>query len=195
MRPSHLQLGRLTDQSSPKQVARKDMLRAAVLVFAGTIFIALSARIQVPMWPVPMTMQTFAVLLVGMTFGARLAGVTLLTYIAQGALGLPVFATGMGMASLMGPTAGYILGFGVAAVVTGYLANRSGAKGYLRNFLIAVSGGVIIHALGAIWLAQFVGAQSAATLGITPFVLGDLMKCALVALALPSACKLMGKLR
>lgn len=195
MRPSHLQLGRLTGLSSPPQAARKDVLRAALLVLAGTIFIALSARIQVPMWPVPMTMQSFAVLLVGMTFGARLAGITLLTYIAQGALGLPVFAIGMGMASLMGPTAGYILGFGVAAVVTGYLADRSGAKGYLHNFLIAVSGGAIIHALGAIWLAQFIGAERAITLGVAPFVLGDLMKCALVALALPSACKLIRNLR
>lgn len=191
MKPSHLQPEHLIDPTSTPQDARKDLLRAALLVMAGTIFIALSARIQVPMWPVPMTLQTFAVLLVGMTFGARLAGITLLTYIVQGALGLPVFATGVGMASLMGPTAGYIMGFGVAAVVTGYLADRGGATGYLRSFATALLGGVIIHAFGAVWLAQFIGADPALMLGVVPFIPGDVVKCALVALVLPSAWKFM----
>jgi len=190
MRPSHLQPERLMNPTPSPQDARKDLLRAALLVLTGTIFIALSARVQVPMWPVPMTMQTFAVLLIGMTFGARLAGITLLTYIAQGALGLPVFASGVGMASLMGPTAGYIMGFGVAAVVTGYLADRGGATGYLRSFATALLGGAIIYALGTVWLAQFIGVERAFTLGVIPFVPGDVVKCALVALALPSACKL-----
>lgn len=189
MRPSHLQPERMIDPVSTPQDSRKELLRAGLIVLVGTIFIALSARIQVPMWPVPMTMQSFAVLLVGMTFGARLAGITLLTYIAQGALGLPVFATGAGMAYLMGPTAGYILGFGVAAVVTGYLADRGGATGYLRSFGTALLGGAIIHALGAVWLAQFIGVERAITLGVMPFVPGDLVKCALVALVLPSAWK------
>jgi biotin transport system substrate-specific component len=189
MRPSHLQPERLMNPTSTPQDARRDLLRAALLVLAGTIFIALSARIQVPMWPVPMTMQTFAVLLVGITFGARLAGITLLTYIAQGALGLPVFASGVGMAALMGPTAGYILGFGVAAVATGYLADRGGATGYLRSFATALLGGAIIYALGAVWLAQFIGVERAITLGVVPFVPGDVVKCALVALVLPSAWK------
>lgn len=169
------------------QDARLQLLRNALLVLAGTVLIALSARIQVPMWPVPMTMQSLVVLLIGMSFGARLAGVTLLTYLAQGALGLPVFASGGGIAYLMGPTAGYLYGFAAAAVVTGWLADRGWTTGFLRAFAAAVAGGVAIHALGAGWLTQFVGFDRAMALGVMPFVTGDLVKCALAALLLPGA--------
>ncbi|WP_296643157.1 biotin transporter BioY [Roseinatronobacter sp.] len=175
------------------QDQRLRLLRSALLVLAGTMFIALSARIQVPMWPVPMTMQTFAVLLVGMAFGARLAGATLLAYLAQGAMGLPVFAGGGGVLFLTGPTAGYLVGFLGAAVLVGWLADRGWTAGYVRSFCAACLGGALIHAVGAAWLSAFIGVSGALAAGVAPFLAGDLLKSVLVALLLPNAWALLNK--
>lgn len=163
------------------------LLRSTLIVLVGTFFIALSARIQVPMWPVPMTMQTFAVLSIGMAFGARLGVVTLLTYLAQGALGLPVFAGGGGLVFLTGPTAGYLVGFVAAAALVGGLADRGWTTSYLGSFIAACLGGAVIHVFGAAWLSLFVGVQGALASGVIPFLAGDLAKCVLVALLLPNA--------
>ncbi|WP_439523964.1 biotin transporter BioY [Marivita sp.] len=172
---------------------RFHLLRASLIVLAGTIFITLSARIQVPMWPVPMTMQTFAVLLVGMAFGARLAGVTLVAYLAQGALGLPVFAGGGGLVFLTGPTAGYLVGFVGAAILVGWLADRGWIVGYTKSFFAACLGGVLIHVLGVAWLSVFTGFTGAVAAGMLPFLAGDLLKCVLVALLLPNAWAILRK--
>ena len=92
------------------------------LILLGTLLLALSSKVQVPFWPVPMTMQTFAVFIIGMTFGSKLAFFTLLLYLFEGAIGLPVFAKGGGLLYLTGPTAGYLYGMTIAAGVVGYLA-------------------------------------------------------------------------
>lgn len=100
------------------------LLRPVLFAVLGTLLLIASARVQVPFWPVPMTMQTFVVLIIGATCGARLGAATVALYLAQGAVGLPVFAGGGGLAYMAGPTGGYLVGFLVAAVVVGWLAER-----------------------------------------------------------------------
>ena len=104
--------------------SQSSRMAQALMVIAGTALLALSAKIQVPFWPVPMTMQTFVVLLLGITYGPRLGFATGFLYLLEGALGLPVFAKGGGIAYLMGPTGGYLIGFVAAMTLMGFLANR-----------------------------------------------------------------------
>lgn len=165
-----------------------NMARLAVLVFAGTAIMAISSKIQVAMWPVPMTMQTFAVLVIAMSYGFRLGSVTLLAYLAEGAMGLPVFADGGGFAYLAGPTGGYLVGFFVAASLVGWLAE----KGWDRNVVLTLAamtiGTAIIFGLGVSWLAIFLGDfNKALASGLTPFLIGAAFKIALAAASLPVA--------
>jgi biotin transport system substrate-specific component len=162
------------------------ILRLAALAVAGSVLLALSARAQVPMWPVPMTMQTFAVLVIAMAYGARLAGATVLLYLAEGLVGLPVFASGAGQAYMVGPTGGYLLGFLVAAVLVGWLAERGWDRSIVATFAANLAGTTIIFALGVGWLSTIVGGlEKALELGFTPFMVGALVKIALAAALLP----------
>lgn len=167
--------------------ASAQLLREVVIVLAGTLLIALSARVQIPMWPVPMTMQTFAVLLIAMSVGGRLAAATLGLYLFQGAIGLPVFATGGGIAYFVSPTAGFLLGFLVAASVVGWMVDRGRARGLIGAFTTALAGCAIIYAFGAGYLAIQLGLWAAIQVAVLPFVLSDLLKSALVAVLLASA--------
>jgi biotin transport system substrate-specific component len=160
-------------------------LQKAALVLAATLVLAISARVQVPFWPVPMTMQTFVVLMIGAAFGARLAGATILTYLVEGALGLPVFATGAGLAYMTGPTAGYLAGFLVAAMVVGWFADRGHGRSVLTTLIAFLIGEVVIFALGAGWLGVLFGAESAVTGGLLPFLPGEVVKVALACATLP----------
>lgn len=173
------------------RASTQPLLRAIPVVLAGSAFIALSARVQIPMWPIPMTMQTFAVLLVALAFGARLAVVTVAAYLAQGALGLPVFAGGGGLPYLAGPTAGYLYAFLAVALVIGHLGDRGWGRGLARAFAATLVGTALIYAIGASWLAGYVGFDQAVALGVAPFVIGDLLKAALAALLVPAAWKLL----
>jgi len=123
----------LADTLWPRTQSSTNWLRLTVLAFIGTLLMAISAKINVPFYPVPMTMQTFVVLSIGMAYGWRLGGATLLLYLAEGAMGLPVFAgtpeKGIGLAYMMGPTGGYLIGFVLAATIVGYL----GERGWDRN--------------------------------------------------------------
>jgi biotin transport system substrate-specific component len=138
-----------------------------------SILIAASARISVPFWPVPMTLQTFAVLAIAGIGGARLGMAAMLAYLAEGALGLPVFASGAGVATLVGPTAGYLLGMLAAMVIVGP------ARGHLQRGVAMIMASFMIYALGATWLAQFVGIDRALAAGVLPFLFGDVAKIAL----------------
>lgn len=162
-------------------------LQDGAIVLAGTLLIALSARVQVPMWPVPMTMQTFAVLLIALSVGGRLAAATLGLYLLQGAIGLPVFATGGGIAYFASPTAGFLAGFLVAASVVGALADRGFATTMIGAFATTVAGVAIIAALGTGYLALHLGLGAAIQVAFLPFVLSDLLKAALVAVLVSSA--------
>jgi biotin transport system substrate-specific component len=165
--------------------------RAVVLVLIGTALLAISAKIQVPFWPVPMTMQTFAVLVLGMAYGWRLAGASVLFYLAQGAIGLPVFAAGGGIAYFAGPTGGYLLGFLLAAVAVGWLAEHGWDRSPLRTLAAMLIGTAVIFALGLAWLATLIGLPQAIGAGLVPFLPGEAVKIALATAILPFAWRLL----
>lgn len=170
-------------------------LHAALAVLGGAVLIAASTRVQVPMWPVPMTLQTLAVLIVAMTMGARLATGAVASYLAAGAAGLPVFASGGGVAYLTGPTAGYLLGFLVVASVVGALADRGFTRHLLGALALAGLGSLLVYVCGVAWLSTFVGLESAVRVGVLPFLPGDVVKSAIAALMLPAAWSLMTRLQ
>lgn len=168
-------------------------LRLAILALAGTMLLTLSAKIQVPFWPVPMTMQTFVVLAIGMAYGWRLGGATLLLYMAEGAMGLPVFAgtpeKGIGIAYMMGGTGGYLVGFVLAAMVTGWLAERGMDRRPTTTALAMLAGNVAIYVPGVLWLASLIGFEKAVQFGLTPFLASDAVKLLLAAAIMPLAWK------
>lgn len=182
---------------SRRDTSTANMLRLAVLAIAGSALMAVSAKIQVPMWPVPMTMQTFAVLVIAMSFGMRLGGSALLLYLAEGAVGLPVFASGGGLAYFAGPTAGYLAGFLVAAVLVGWLAEKGWDRNVVQTLIAMALGTIVIFGLGVAWLSIFLGdADKAIASGLTPFLVGAAVKIALAAAVLPIAWRLLsGRVR
>jgi biotin transport system substrate-specific component len=168
-------------------VGTSPAVRTIVLALIGTVLLTLSAKIQVPFWPVPMTMQTFVVLVLGMAYGWRLAGATVLLYLAQGAIGLPVFAAGGGIAYFAGPTAGYLVGFLLAAVAVGWLAEHGWDRSPLRTLAAMLIGTAIIFACGIAWLGTLIGLPQAIGAGLVPFLLGEAVKIALATAILPFA--------
>lgn len=171
------------------------LLRGAVLALAGSVLLAISAKIQVPFWPVPQTMQTLVVLMIGMSFGSRLALATVLLYLAEGAAGLPVFAgtpeKGIGLAYMMGPTGGYLLGFALAAGAVGWLAERGWDRSIVTTAAAMAIGNVLIYLPGVAWLSVAIGFDKAVLYGMQPFLLGDAAKLALAAFTMPMAWKLL----
>ena len=165
-----------------------------VLVVSGSLFIALSAQLAIPLpfSPVPVTGQTLAVFLVGMLMGSRRGSLCVLAYLAEGIAGLPVFAGGTaGPARLLGPTGGYLLGFVAAAYVAGRLAERGWDRRVGTTFLAMLLGNAAIYAAGLPWLAAFVGIGRALPLGFYPFIVGDILKLALAAMLLPLGWKIL----
>ena len=149
---------------------------------------ALAAKAQVPFWPVPMTMQTYVVLVIGAAYGARVGAATVVLYLAQGLVGLPVFAgAAAGPAYLMGPTAGYLAGFVVAAALVGMLAERGWMRTIPRAAATMVAGTLVILTLGVAWLSMVIGFDRAVAVGLLPFLTGDVLKTALAAATLPLA--------
>ena len=155
-------------------------------VVAGTLLLALSSYIEVPMIPVPMTMQTFAVTLIGALYGWRLGAATIVAWLIEGAMGLPVLAGGAGgLLHFVGPTAGYLFAFPLAGALTGWLAEHgwNGRHPFLA-FAAILLGNTLCLVFGAAWLAAMVGAQKALLLGVLPFALGGIVKSALGAVTL-----------
>lgn len=173
-------------------------MRYLALAFAGTVALAIAAKIQVPMIPVPMTMTTFVVLAIGMAYGWRLGGATILLYLAEGAAGLPVFAgtpeKGIGLAYMMGGTGGYLIGYFFAAVACGLLAERGWDRKVATTALAMLVGNVLIYVPGLLWLGTLFGwDKPILEWGLTPFILGDLTKLALAAAVLPLAWRFLGR--
>ena len=165
------------------------------LVLAGTLFTALLAQVRIPLpfTPVPLTGQTFAVLLFAAALGSRRGAASLGLYAALGGLGLPVFAGGAsGLAYALGPTGGYLLGFVAAAWVAGRLAERGLDRRVRTAWLPFLAGTAVIYLCGAGWLALSLGLEKALALGVLPFLIGDALKIILAGLALPAAWKLAG---
>jgi biotin transport system substrate-specific component len=174
------------------------LVRNIILAVVGSIALWASAKIQIPFYPIPITMQTFVVLVIGMTFGWKLGGATLLLYLAEGAMGLPVLAgtpeKGIGIAYMVGPTGGYLLGMLVAAVVVGWLAENGWDRRVVTTALSMLIGTAIIYAFGLAWLGAVLGwDKPILSFGLIPFIPGDIAKLVLAAMVLPTAWKLLGK--
>ncbi|WP_419911606.1 biotin transporter BioY [Hoeflea sp.] len=170
------------------------LLRDTLIVVAASILLALSAKAAVPFFPVPMTMQTLVVVGLGLALGSRLAVLSVLLYLVEGAAGLPVFSgtpeKGIGIAYMMGPTGGFLIGFVLAAGLTGWLAERGWDRNVVLAFLAALAGTAILYVPGLLWLGGIVGwDKPVLAWGLYPFILGDLTKAALAALIFPTAWK------
>lgn len=177
-------------------VKRRAGLYDAALVLGGSLLIAMSAQIAIllPFSPVPITGQTLAVLLVGALLGSRRGTLSVLAYLAEGAMGLPVFAGGgTGVAWLLGPTGGYLLGFMPAAFITGWLAERDWDRRVETTLLMMLVGNITIYAVGLLYLAFFTGLDRVLPLGFYPFIVGDVAKWLLATALLPSAWRLVHK--
>ncbi len=154
--------------------------RFAALAVIGTLALAVSAKAQVPFYPVPMTLQTLVVLLIGAAFGARLAGATVALYLLEGIIGLPVFAgASAGPLYMAGPTGGYLVGFLVAAVAIGFFAERGWDRSGPRLFALLAAGHALIFAFGFSWLAGLIGPEKAWAGGVAPFIAETIVKTAL----------------
>ena len=168
-------------------------MRQILLLLLGTLALWASARAQVTIGPVPVTLQTLVVLAIGTSFGARLGAATVAAYLAEGALGLPVFAHGGGLAYMAGPTGGYLAGFVPAAAVAGFLAGRGFDRSALKMFAAMVLASALIYVPGAGWLATFTGIEKAISLGVVPFLAGDIIKAALAAALFPALWQITGR--
>jgi biotin transport system substrate-specific component len=180
------------------RVIPRSAINNVALILSGAVFTAYAAQLVIPMWPVPMTAQTLAVLLVGSVLGATRGAISLIVYFSMGAVGLPVFSAATSLS--FGPTFGYIVGFIAAAALVGYLSQRGWHKsvaGVLGSFAIANS---VIYLFGLPWLAFVLGSLGAANdlvsvsaAGLAPFIIGDVIKMTLAAALLPLAWKFLGK--
>jgi biotin transport system substrate-specific component len=163
-------------------------LRWGVLILLGSLFLTACAQITVWYEPVPITMQTFGVLVVGAVYGSRLGAATLLAYLVEGAIGLPVFAGMMGgPAVIVGPTGGYIVGFIIAAGAVGWLAERGWDRNIVTTAVAMLVGNVLLYVPGLAWLTHLFGWNSAIEFGLAPFVIGDIIKLLAAAVLLPVA--------
>lgn len=165
-------------------------LRGVILAVVGSLLLTLSAKVQIPFHPVPLTMQTFVVLVIGFAYGAKLGVLTILLYLAEGALGLPVFAgtpeKGIGLAYMFGPTGGYLLGFVAAAAACGYLAEKGWDRRVSTTFFAMLIGNLCIYALGLFVLGALLGwDKPILQWGMYPFLPGDIFKIILAVIVLP----------
>lgn len=172
-----------TDISSSLPATRS-LPRQALMIVAGVALMTLAAKTQVPFWPVPMTLHTLAVMGFAVALGPRMACGIFIAYLATGAAGLPVFSgspeRGIGLAYMIGPTGGYLAGFLLASWLTGWLAQNGTL---LRRVFAMLAGLVVVYACGMTWLVAFVPAAKALSVGVAPFILGDLVKIGVVAAA------------
>jgi biotin transporter BioY len=166
------------------------------LIIGGSLFIAASARLKIflPFSPVPITGQTFAVLMAGTLLGAWRGSLSALLYVIMGVSGLGVFALGGGVLVLTGPTGGFLIGFIAAAYITGQLAERGWDRRIATAILAMILGNITLYTFGLLWLCCLMGfSRTVLVMGLYPFIIGDLLKIALAALLLPSGWKLLNR--
>lgn len=171
-----------------------EAMMSLALVLVGVGILAVSARIQVPFYPVPVTMQTLAVMMIAMAYGSKLGTTTLFSYLLAGFLGAPVFAGGAGFAYMAGPTGGYLAGFLLAGIVLGALADRGWTRNWQTTVAAMLVGTAIIYLLGVTWLSQLIGFDKAVAFGLVPFIYGDILKLVIAAAAVPYMWKMVAKL-
>lgn len=189
----------LTEAFGPSEGAALRIKQAALVVL-GIIALAVFAKIKIPMWPVPVTMGTFAVLTIGAAYGPRLGFATILGYMIIGALGFDVFAgssaEAYGLTYMMGGTGGYLVGYVLATLALGFAARAGWDRSVLLMAVAMLAGNALIYLPGLAWLGQLYGwDQPILAWGLTPFLIGDALKLALAALALPALWKLVGAAR
>ena len=179
-----------------KNISSNQLIKKIFLAFIGSILLAISSKIKIPFYPVPMTMQTFVVVLIGMLYGWKLGVFTVALYLFEGAIGLPVFAgtpeKGIGLIYFTGPTMGYLMGFLLAVFISGYFypkiktseQNVENLLGKLiisvKFFMLFVASMLSIYILGIIWLSNFVGWEKVLVLGVYPFVLAEMFKISIL---------------
>ena len=180
-----------------KSISSNQLVKKIFLAFIGSILLAISSKIKIPFYPVPMTMQTFVVVLIGVLYGWKLGVFTVALYLFEGAIGLPVFAgtpeKGIGLIYLTGPTMGYLIGFLVAVFISGYFYPRIKTSGQnnvenllgkliisIKFFMLFVVSMLSIYILGIIWLSNFVGWEKVLVLGVYPFVLAEMFKISIL---------------
>ena len=173
-------------------------LTDTVAVFAASLLLVLSAKIAVPFYPVPMTMQTLVVIGIGLALGPVRGGAAILLYLAEGAAGLPVFAgapeKGIGLAYMAGPTGGYLVGFTLAAVTAGLLARRGWDRSPIKATIAALLAGAVIYLPGLLWLGAVIGFDKPLLeFGLYPFIAGDLFKAVLAGLIFTIAWRALGR--
>jgi len=174
----------------------RTLIRSITLAVLGSIALWISAKISIPFWPVPLTMQTLVVLMIGMAFGSRLGVATVFLYLAEGAVGLPVFSgtpeKGIGVAYMMGTTGGYLLGFVLAVGTVGYFAERGWDRNPRTTAAAMLIGNIVIYIPGLLWLGSVVGWDKPVfAWGLTPFLAGDALKLVLAAVLMPGLWKLL----
>jgi biotin transport system substrate-specific component len=158
------------------QLVGGKILRVAL----GTLILTASSWVSIPIAPIPITMQTYAVIVIGALFGARMGVITVLAWLAEAAIGLPVLAQGAGgLAVLVGPSAGYIVSFPVIAALVGWLSDRKFDRGMVRSFASMLTANAINLGLGVLWLATFLGWHRAVVGGLLPFWIGGIAKAVL----------------
>ncbi len=169
----------------------------AAMVIGGTLILTLAAKTKVPLGIVDINLGTLAVMAIGVAYGWRLALATLLAYLAEGAVGLPVFQgtpeKGIGLAYMVGPTGGYLVGYVLLALIAGWAANRGWDRNPLKLGAALAVGSALVLGLGYAWLSTLIGAEKAWAFGVAPFIYGDLVKVALVAAAAPAVWALLGR--
>ena len=161
-----------------------NILKTILLVFVGTILLTLSAKIKIPFYPVPMTMQTFVVLFLGISFGYKIGLATVGLYLLEGIIGFPVFSNspekGVGLIYFTGPTMGYLIGFLAATFIAGYMNYKTSFIVVLGKLIVSVS---IIYVLGIVWLGILIGWDKPLfEIGVFPFLLAELFKISILAI-------------
>ncbi|MCP9234066.1 biotin transporter BioY [Mesorhizobium sp. LMG 17147] len=166
-----------------------------LLAIAGTLLLVLSAKTKVILGPVDISMQTLAVFLIAASFGMRLGVATLLLYMAEGAMGFPVFQStpekGIGIAYMLGSTGGYLAGFVVMAAIVGWAADRGWDRHPIKLFNAMLVAEIVMMAMGFAWLALLIGPEKSWQFGVVPFIVGDLIKVALAASLVPAVWSLL----
>jgi biotin transporter BioY len=172
---------------------RTGLVRDVACIGIGALLTALLTRIEILLMPVPITGQTFAVLLVGALLGSKRGALSMIVYLASGLMGAPVFShAGWGLSHLYGPTGGYLAGFVLAAFFVGWLCERGWDRKVVTTMCAMTLGSVVIYLMGCMWLSHFVGWEDVLSVGVFPFLIGDGLKIAIAAIALPSGWALFG---
>ena len=173
------------------------VLYDAIVIICGSLILGLSSQVKVylPISPVPITGQTFAVLMLAALLGSKRGVLAIIAYLVEGILGLPVFAGGMGPATLIGPTGGYLVGFVAVAYVVGKLAEMGWDRRVSTTIAAMLAGEIVLYTFGVCWLAIMTNIRIALAVGLYPFIVGDILKVVLAAAVLPAGWKLLNYLK